>query len=185
MIAKQLKVGMIVEYQKGLYRVLHTQIIAPGNWRAFVQAKLRNIVSGTQTETRFRTDEDLQRAVLDRKDVEFLYADGESYHVMDTQSYEQFHLTAELLGDAVRFLKPNMRFAVDSYEGRPVGVELPQTVTLKVVETDPFMKSATVTNSYKTAKLETGASIQVPGFISEGEMVEIDTATGEYLGKAK
>jgi elongation factor P len=182
---KTLKVGMVIQFEGAMYRVMETQIISPGNWRAFVQTKLRNILSGNQKEQRFRTDEVLERAMLDTREVEFLYQEGDSYHFMDTQNYEQFHMTADVLGGAVKFLKPNMRLHVDKFEGRPITVELPQTVDLRVTETTPFIKAATATNQYKEAKLETGALIQVPGFITEGEMIQVDTATGEYLGRAK
>ncbi len=183
--AKQIKVGMAIIFKGELWRVLQTQIIAPGNWRAFVQTKLRHITKGTQTEHRFGADENVERAILDKRAVEFLYQEGESYHFMDTETYEQTHLTNELLADAVRFLTPNLKLLIEFYDGKPIGIELPQTVKLKVVETEPSVKTATVTNSYKLAKVETGTTIQVPGFITEGEMVEVDTATGEYIGRAK
>ncbi len=183
--AKQIKVGNVILHEGGLFRVLSSQIIAPGNWRSFVQMKLRNIVSGGQTEVRFRSEDNIERAILDNKHVEFLYKDGDHYHFMDTDSYEQFHLLEEMLGDAIKFLTPNLKMEVQFHETKPVGLELPQTVTLKVVETSPFIKTATVTNSFKAAKMETGYTFQVPGFITEGDSVDIDTATGDYVGRAK
>jgi elongation factor P len=183
--AKQIKVGNTVTFEGELWRVLSKNIIAPGNWRAFVQLKLRNVVRGSQKEQRFGADDNIERAILDKRPMEFLYADGDMYHFMDPATYEQTQMSADQLGDVVQWLTPNLKLAIESHEGKPIGVELPATVKLKVAETDPFLKTATVTNTYKQAKLETGATVQVPGFITEGELVEIDTETGEYLGRAK
>lgn len=176
---------MVIVHEGQLLRAMTIQHIAPGNWRGFVQTKLRNIITGTQMEVRFRSDDKVEKAILDRKNVEYLYQDGENYHFMDVDTYDQFALTTETLGEAIKWLTPNMRLSVEMHEERPVGVDLPQTVCLKVKETEPFMRSATVTNSFKAATLETGAVVQVPGFITEGQSVEIDTATGDYVGKAK
>jgi elongation factor P len=181
---KTMKVGMVIHYEGHMYRVMETQIVAPGNWRAFVQAKLRNVLTGTQKEQRFRTDESIERAMLDRREVEFLYQDGDNYNFMDVENYEQFHVTSELLGDKSKWMKPNSRLYVEKFEGRPIIVELPQTMKLKVTETEPYMKTATATNAYKNATLETGATIQVPGFITAGEEIQIDTETGQYQGRA-
>ena len=182
---KQIKVGMIIIFQGDLWKVLSTQIIAPGNWRAFTQTKLRNLAKGTLMEHRFRADETVERAMLDQQSVEFLYQDGDQFHFMNMQNYEQFHLSREDLGDNIKFLTPNMKMQVQSYNGKPIGVDPPKTVKLKVIETDPFLKTATVTNSYKNAKVETGATFQVPGFIQEGEIIEIDTESSDYIGRAK
>jgi elongation factor P len=183
--AKQFRVGQTLMYEGELWRVLSKDIIAPGNWRAFVQMKLRNVIRGTQKEQRFSADEELERAILDKRPMEYLYSDGQMYHFMDPKSYEQIQLSIDLLGDVVKYLVPNTLLTVESYEDKPIGVELPATVRLKVTETEPGLKTATVTNTYKQATLETGALVQVPPFITEGELVEIDTATGEYLGRAK
>ena len=185
MNAKSLKAGVIIEYRGELWRTMQATHMSPGKGRAFVQAKLRNVVSGTQTEIKFRSDENLERAVLEQREVQYLYQEGGAYCFMDTENYEQFHLSEEMLGDSTLFLKPNMNLQVESYEGKPMGVQLPKTVTLKVVETEPYVKTATVTNSYKAAKVETGATVQVPGFISEGEEIDIEIESGKYLGRGK
>jgi elongation factor P len=183
--AKQIKVGMTIMHEGELWRVLSKDIIAPGNWRAFVQTKLRNVIRGTQKEHRFAADDNLERAMLDKRPMDYLYNDGDLYHFMDPTNYEQIQLSTEILGDVVKYLVPNTQLFVESYEDKPIGVELPPTVKLRVVETEPGLKTATVTNTYKNAKLESGVTVQVPPFITEGELVEIDTATGEYLGRAK
>ncbi|MCB0308297.1 MAG: elongation factor P [Bdellovibrionales bacterium] len=183
MIAKNLKVGMVINYEGHLFRVMSIHLIAPGNWRSFAQAKLRKLSDGTQKENRFRSDENVERAILDQREVEYLYQEDTTYHFMDTTSYEQFQLQNEDLGDAINYLIPNMKINVEFYEGKPIGVALPKTVNLKVVETEPYVKTATATSQYKPAKVETGATFQVPGFVTEGESIQIDTETGKYLGR--
>lgn len=160
-------------------------IVTPGKGHAFVQVKFRNVLRGTQKDQRFNSDQSLERAILDKRPMEYLYHDGDLYHFMDPTTYDQIQLSADLLGEAVKYLIPNSQIFVESYEEKPIGVELPATVKLKVVETEPGLKTATVTNTYKPATLESGAIVQVPPFITEGELVEIDTTTGEYLGRAK
>lgn len=182
---KNLKVGIVIHYNGGLYRVMKTQIIAPGNWRAFVQTKMRNIQTGTQTENRFRTDETIERAEFDRREVEYLYQDGGIYYFMECDTYEQFPVSAEILGDAIEWLQPNLKMIVEKNDGTPIGVELPTSIKLKVVETEPYIKTATATNSFKNAKLENGVTLGVPGFITEGELIEVDPTAGEYIGRAK
>jgi elongation factor P len=176
---------MTLQVEGQLFRVLSAKHLTPGNLGALVQTKLRGVVTGVQTERRFRAQEDVERVYLESREIEYLYNDGESYHFMDTETYEQFHLTAEMLGDATQWLIPNLKLKVERFEEKPIGVELPDKVHVKVTQTEPFMKSATVTNSFKAAKVETGAMVQVPGFITEGEIIEVDTTTGEYLGRAK
>ena len=184
MEAKQLRVGMVIHFNKFLYRVMKTQIIAPGNWRAFVQTKLRKLADGTQTEYRFRSDEMVERAILDQRDMQFLYQEGDAYHFMDNKTYDQIQLTADDLGDGVNYLVPNNSLKIDMYEEKPVGIEFPKTVQLKVIETEPNIKSATATNTYKPAKVENGATFQVPGFIVTDDVITIDTTSGEYLNRA-
>ena len=184
MEAKQLRVGMVIHFNKFLYRVMKTQIVAPGNWRASVQTKLRKLSDSTQTEHRFRSDETVERAILDQREMQYLYQEGESYHFMDNKTYDQIALTADDLGDGVNFLVPNNTLKIELYEEKPVGVEFPKTVQLKVVDTEPHIKSATATNSYKAAKVENGASFLVPGFIVVDDLITVDTETGEYLNRA-
>jgi len=183
--ATQLRPGMAIIHEGNLCRVMKVQHITPGNWRGMVQVRLRNLATGNSLEHRFRSEDRIDRASLEQHEVEFLYADATGYHFMNTESYEQFHLTAEGLGDNIYYLTPNVRVKVEFNEGSPVGLDMPLTVDLKVVSTDPGLKGATATNSGKPATLETGLVVQVPQFISEGEFVRIDTAEGKYLERAK
>jgi elongation factor P len=179
--ATQLKKGMCIKHDNDLYRVVATQHITPGNWRGMVQAKIRHLKSGAIIEHRFRSEDRVERAILDEADMEFLYQDGDMYHFMNNESFEQIGLSDEVLGDAVQYLTANIRLKVEMYEGRPVGIELPLTVVMKVEETEPAIKGASVSNVGKPAKMETGLVVQVPPFISEGDRIKIDTATGAYV----
>jgi elongation factor P len=183
--ATQLKRGMCIKHENDLYRVVATQHITPGNWRGMVQAKIRHLKSGSIVEHRFRSEDRVERAILDETDMEFLYRDGDMYHFMNSESFEQIGLSEEVLGDAVLYLIPNIRLKVELYEGRPVGIELPLTVDMTVVETEPAIKGATVSNVGKPAKMETGLVVQVPPFISEGDRIRVDTATSAYVERAK
>ena len=183
--ATQLRAGMIVKHQNDLFRVMNVVHITPGNWRGMVQTKLRNLRSGTQLENRFRSEDKVERVTFEQHEMEFLYESDAQYHFMNTESYEQIALEAEALGDSVNYLSPNLRVLVEFYEGKPMGVSLPKTVDLKVTETEPSMKSATVTNVLKPATVETGAIVQVPGFVAIGDVIRVDTESGEYLSRAK
>jgi elongation factor P len=183
--ATQLRVGMIVQHQNDLWRVMNVVHVTPGNWRGMVQTKLRNLRSGSQTEYRFRSEDKAERVTLEQHDMEYLYESDGQYHFMNTENFEQIVLDSELLGDAVKFLLPNARIQVEFHEAKPMGVSLPKTVDLKVVETAPGLKTATVTNVLKPAKTETGLVVQVPNFIGEGDVIRVDTETGEYLSRAK
>ena len=183
--ATQLRSGMAILHEGNLCRVLSVQHITPGNWRGMVQAKLRNLKSGNSFEYRFRSEDRVERADLEQHEMEFLYASGEEFHFMNTDTYEQVALSREDLGTTVDYLIPNIKVMLEFYEGRAVGVELPITVDLKVVETAPGLRGATATNSGKPATLETGLQIQVPQFIQVGEVVRVDTAEGKYLERAK
>jgi elongation factor P len=183
--ATQLRAGMAVLHEGNLCRVLSVQHITPGNWRGMVQAKLRNLKTGNSFEYRFRSEDRVERADLEQHEMEFLYASGDEHHFMNTGTYEQVALRREDLGAAIDYLIPNIRVMVEFYEGRAVGVELPLTVDLKVVDTPPGLKGATASNSGKPATLETGLLIQVPQFIEVGEVVRVDTAEGKYLERAK
>ena len=183
--ATQLRTGMAILHEGNLCRVLSVHHLTPGNWRGMVQAKLRNLKSGNSFEHRFRSEDRLEKADLEEHEMEFLYASGEDYHFMNTATYEQVAVSREDLGEAVNYLTPNIKVMVDFYEHRPVGVELPTTVDLRVVDTPPGMKGATASNSGKPATLETGLQITVPQFIDVGEVVRVDTAEGKYLERAK
>jgi elongation factor P len=183
--ATQLRAGMIVKHQNDLFRVMNVVHVTPGNWRGMVQTKLRNIRSGTQLENRFRSEDKVERVTFEQHRMEFLYQGEDEYHFMNTENYEQIVLNAEALGDAVNYLSPNLHVMVELYEGNPIGVSLPKTVDLKVTHTEPSMKGATVTNVLKPATVETGAIVQVPGFVAIGDVIRVDTESGEYLSRAK
>jgi len=183
--ATQLRASMIITHQNDLWRVMNVVHVTPGNWRGMVQTKLRNLKSGNSFDYRFRSEDRVEKADLEQHEMEFLYASGDEYHFMNTDSYEQVVIRKDDLGDVVYYLTPNIKVMVEFYEHRPVGVELPITVDLKVVDTPPAMKGATASNSGKPATLETGLQVQVPQFIEVGENVRIDTAEGKYLERAK
>ncbi len=181
--ATRLKKGMLVKLESDLYRVLDLQHVTPGNLRGFVRAKFRNIRNGTLSDQKLRSEDFLERAVLDEREMQYLYKDGDAYHFMDTSSYDQLHIDAEILGDAANYLVPDATINVEFYGTEPVGIELPQTVDLKVVETVPGIKGATASAQVKPATLETGLVVQVPPFINIGDAVRVNTETGEYLRK--
>ncbi len=183
--ATQLRVGMTILYNNEPYRVLTVQHITPGNWRGMVQTKLRNLKTGSAVENRFRSEDKLDRASLEQHEMEYLYNDGADYHFMNSETYEQTSLSADVLGDNVHYLVPNIRFMVEYYNGTPVGVEPPKVVELKVVDTTPNMRGATVTATQKPATLETGLVVNVPSFINVGEVIRVDTTEGKYLERAK
>jgi elongation factor P len=183
--ATQLKRGMCIKHDNDLYRVVDAQHKTPGNLRGLVQAKIRHLKSGSIIEHRFRSVDMVERAVLDDTEMEFLYQDGDMYHFMNNESFEQIGLSADVLGDAVPYLIPNIRLKIELYEGRPVGIELPLTVEMKVVETEPAIKGASVSNQNKPARMETGLVVNVPPFISEGDVIRIDTSSGAYIERAK
>jgi elongation factor P len=175
---------MVVKFNNELHTVFKMNHRTPGNLRGFVQAKLRNFRTGSMIEHRFSSEDRLEKASLDEHEMEYLYGDGEFYYFMNTESFEQIHLTKELLGDATEFLIPNLKLSVAFYEGSPLSVELPPTVDLIVVETEPGIKGATVSNVTKPAKLETGLVVQVPPFIVEGEKIRVSTSEAAYLERA-
>jgi len=183
--ATQLKKGMCIKHDNELYRVVATQHITPGNWRGMVQSKIRNLRTGAIIEHRFRSEDRVERAILDETPMEFLYQEGELFHFMNTETFEQIALSAEVLGDAVQYLIPNVAIKVEMFDGNPVGIQLPQTVTLKVVETEPSIKGASVSNQSKPAKTETGLVVNVPPFIGEEDQIKVDTSTGQYVERAK
>jgi len=183
--ATQLRAGMAILHDGTLCRVLSVLHLTPGNWRGMVQTKLRNIMTGNSFDYRFRSEDRVERADLEQHEMEFLYASGDDYHFMNTDSYEQVAIVREDLGGAAEYLTPNTKVVVEFFEHRPVGVELPMTVDLKVVDTPPAMKGATASNSGKPATLETGLQVTVPQFIQIGDLVRVDTAEGKYLERAK
>jgi elongation factor P len=183
--ATQLRAGMVVEYNKDLWRVMTVTHITPGNWRGMVQTKLRNIKTGSQTENRFRSEDRVERVILSQTRMQFLYQDGDDFHFMNTETYDQITIPKDLIEDVVGFLTPNLEVEVEFHESTPLNVTLPKTVTLKVVQTDPGMKSAAVTNTLKPATLETGLVVQVPHFVTEGDAITINTESKDYVSRSK
>jgi elongation factor P len=183
--ATQLRPGNVIKHDGDLFSVFSVTHRTPGNLRAFVQAKLRNLRTGAMIEHRFRSEDRVDQAILDETEMQFLYRDGDDFHFMNTESYEQINLHKDVLGDGASFLLPEGMIKIEFYEGKPVGIELPATVDLKVIETEPGLKSATASNVTKPAKLETGLIVQVPPFINEGDKVRVDTTEGKYLERAK
>jgi elongation factor P len=182
--ATQLRPGMVIKFNNELYTVFSVNHRTPGNLRGFVQAKMRSLRSGSMTEHRFSSEDKVEKAILEEHEMEYLYDDGEYYYFMNTENYEQMHLTKELLGDATEYLIPQLKVAVEFYEGKPISVELPASVDMTVVETEPGLKGATVSNVTKPAKMETGLIVQVPPFINEGEKIRVNTAEGTYQERA-
>ena len=182
--ATQLRPGMVIKYNNDLYSVFSVTHRTPGNLRGFVQAKMRSLKSGTMTENRFSSEDRVEKAIMEEQEMEYLYDDGEYYYFMNTETYEQMHLMKDLLGDATQYLIPNLHVSVEFYEGKPISVELPATVDMTVVETEPGLKGATVSNVTKPAKMETGLVVQVPPFITEGEKIRVNTAEGTYQERA-
>jgi elongation factor P len=179
-----MKKGMLIKMGADLFRVLDLQHFTPGNKRGFVQAKLRNIRTSTLTDHKFRSEDDVERATLDERQMQYLYKDGDSFHFMDTSTYEQLHIPAEALGDSVNYIIQDAIITVEFYGSEPVGIELPVTVDLTVEETAPGIKGATASAQVKPARLETGLVVQVPPFVNSGDRVRVSTETGEYLSRA-
>lgn len=179
-----MKKGMLIKIGQDLFRVLELQHVTPGNLRGFVQVKFRNIRTGTLSDQKLRSEDFVDRATLDEREMQYLYRDGDSFHFMDTSSYEQLHIDAEALGDNVNYLIPDALIKVEFYGSEPVGIELPQTVDLVVEDTAPGIKGATASNQIKPARLETGLVVNVPPFVNNGDKVRVNTETGEYLSRA-
>jgi elongation factor P len=185
MQANDLRPGMVIKWNNNdLYSIFKMEHRTPGNLRAFVQVKMRNLRTGAIFDNRFSSTEQVERAILDEQQMEYLYDDGEQYTFMNTETFDQVALNKGLLGDAVDYLTPNIKVSVEFYEGRPISVELPATVDLKVMETEPGLKGATVSNVTKPAKMETGLVVQVPPFINEGEVIRVSTSDGSYQARA-
>ena len=183
--ATQLRVGMLIKYSDDLFRIMSLMHVTPGNKRGLVQTKLRNLRQGTQTEVRFRSEDNVERVTLEQQEMEYLYESDGLFHFMNTATYDQTTLSADDLGNAVKYLVPNSHLQVDLYEGTPVGVSLAKTMDLRVTETQPGLKGATAASQLKPATLETGLVVQVPSFIEVGELLRVDTETGEYVSRAK
>ena len=182
--ATRLRKGMLIKVGNDLFRVLELMHFTPGNKRGFVQSKARNIRTGTLSDHKFRSEDDVERATLDEREMQYMYHDGDSYHFMDTNSFEQLHIPGESIGDAAGYLIADMVIKVEFYEGEAVGIELPMTVDLKVEDTPPAIKGATASAQVKPARLETGLVVQVPPFVTTGDKIRVNTETGEYQSRA-
>jgi len=178
------RVGNILEWNNGLWRVMKTQHVTPGKGVACMQLEMRNIETGTKTNKRFNSTEKVERVVLSQRDMQYLYADGDDYHFMDMETYDQITLGADMLENVLPYMLPEAMVTVEFHEERPLNVKLPQTVILEVVECDASIKGQTATGSYKPGKLETGASIMVPPYLESGTKVKVNTETGEFMERA-
>ena len=176
--------GVTFEMDGNVYSIIEFQHVKPGKGAAFVRTKIRNVISGAVTEKTFNPNDKYPTAFIERKDMEYLYNDGDLYYFMDSETYEQLPISPNVLGDNFRFVKENMVCKVLSYKGNVFGIEPTNFVELQVTETEPGVKGDTATNVTKPATLETGAEIKVPIFINEGEMIRVDTRTGEYMERA-
>lgn len=182
--ANRIRPGSVVVFNGDLCRVMSVAHLTPGNLRAMVQAKMRNVKTGVQFENRFRATEEVEVAFLEKHEMEYLYDDGERYHLMNSESFEQIEMDRNMMGDAIKYLLPNTKVEVTFHEGNPIGIELPSTVVLKVIEAEPSVKRQTASASYKKCTLETGLVVLVPPFVEAGDVVRISTETDEYLERA-
>ena len=181
--AIDLRRGIAVEYNQKLYVVHDFAKVSKGNWRSFMQVKLKDNGTGNIIEQRFRVDDLLEPAYLETKPMEYLYSDQGTHHFMDLTDFDQLELKGDVVGDAVQYLKPNTQVQITIYQGKPFSVQLPNTVELTITDCPPSVKGATVSNVGKDATLETGLVINVPDFITQGTLIRVDTRTGEYLGR--
>ena len=176
---------MVLEYQGGLWSVVKTEHVKPGKGGAFAQVEMKNLVTGTKLNERFRSEETLDRAILEQRDHSFLYEDGEMLVFMDQENYEQVHLSKEWVGeDQVQYLHDGMVVVIESHDEKPISMTLPDTVVLEVMETEPTIKGQTASSSYKPAKASNGMRIMIPPFMGVGERIVVSTVTGEYMKRA-
>jgi elongation factor P len=184
MNANDLRPGMIIRHNNDLFTIYKAEHRTPGNLRAFVQARMRNLRTGALADHRFRSEDTVERANIDEIEMQYLYSDGDSYYFMNTANYEQINLHKDSVGDRAAYLVADILLKVDFFEGRPVDIQLPATVDLKVVQTEPGIKGGSATNVTKPATLETGVVVQVPPFIDAGETIRVDTTEGKYIERA-
>jgi translation elongation factor P len=183
--ATQIRRGMVIVFEGEPCRVVEFRHHTPGNLRAMVQAKLKNLRTGSSFDHRFRAADSIDPASMETHDLEFLYQGGDTYHFMNTENYDQLEMDDEMLGDNAQWMQPGMKIQAEYYDGRPVGIKLPNSLVLEVVDTAPVMKTATKTASSKPAKLENGVTINVPEFVGTGDKVKVNPSTGEYQERAK
>ncbi|MAY61987.1 MAG: elongation factor P [Rhizobiales bacterium] len=180
----EIRPGNVLEHNGGLWAVVKTNAVKPGKGGAFNQVEMKNLIDGTKLNERFRASETVERVRLEQKDFQFLYEEGEMLVFMDTESYEQLELQKEFVGDRRAFLQDGMMVTVELYEEKPIGISLPDQVTLEIAEADPVVKGQTAASSYKPAVLENGVRVMVPPFISSGEKIVVDTNELTYLRRA-
>jgi elongation factor P len=183
--ANDIRKGMVIVFEGAPCKVMEFRHHTPGNLRAMVQARLRNLKTGSSFEHRFRSNDTLERATMEQHNMDYLYSDGSQHHFMNAENYEQIALSEEELGDAAQWLIPGLKLEVEFYEGSPIGVKLPDSMELTVTETDPVLKGATVSNSNKPAKLENGVTLTVPPFITEGERIRVNPTEAKYIERVK
>ena len=183
--ATQIRRGMVIVFEGQPCKVLEFRHHTPGNLRAMIQTKLRNIRTGSSFEHRFRSADTVERASLEQHEMEYLYSDGSHHHFMNTESFEQTALSGDDLGDAAQWLSPGLKIQAEFYEGEPIGIDLPPSLELEVKRTEPSLKGATVSNVNKPATLENGVTIQVPPFVNEGDRIRVDPIEGRYIERAK
>ncbi len=183
--ATQIRRGMVILFEGKLCKVIEFRHHTPGNLRAMVQTKLRDLRTGSSFEHRFRSADTVERANLEQHEMEYLYSDGSHHHFMNTENYEQVELSEDDLGDAAQWLMPGLKIQAEFYEGAPIGIELPPSMELSVTQTEPSLKGATVSNFNKPATLENGVTIQVPPFVNEGDRIRVDPREGRYIERAK
>jgi elongation factor P len=183
--ANDMRKGMVIVFEGAPCKVMEFRHHTPGNLRAMVQARLRNLRTGRSFEHRFRSADTIERASLEQHQMEYLYSDGSMHHFMNTENFEQIGMSGEDLGDAAQWLLPGLKIEVEFYDGTPIGIELPDSLELTVTETDPVLKGATVSNSNKPAKLENGVTITVPPFITEGEKIRVNPSESKYIERVK
>lgn len=181
-LATEIRVGNLIEWGKRVWRVLKCyHVHVGGRGGAFMQVEMKDVESGTKTNQRIRTEDKVERAFVDQREMSYLYNEGDSYIFMDKETYEQLHLSKEFLEGQIEFLLPNADVLVNFYQDRPIGLQLPPSVVLTVKETEPNLKGATATGSYKPARMETGLAVMVPPFVIEGEKIKVNTDSGEYI----
>ena len=183
--ATQIRKGMVIVFEGEPCRVVEFRHHTPGNLRAMIQTKLRSLRSGSSFEHRFRSADTIERAALEQHEMEYMYSDGSHHHFMNTENYEQVALSDEELGDSARWLSPGLKIQAEFYEGSPIGIDMPPSIELTVMQTEPSMKGATVSNVNKPATLENGVTIQVPPFVNEGDRIRVDPSEGRYIERAK
>ena len=185
MPATQIRRGMVLVFEGEPCRVIEFRHHTPGNLRAMVQAKLKNLRTGSSFEHRFRAADSIEKADMETHELEFLYKGGDTYHFMNTENYDQLEMEEEALGDNAQWLQPGMKILAEYYDGKPIGIQLPNSLIFEIVETAPVVRGATKNASSKPAKLENGVVVNVPEFVESGTRVRVNPATGEYLDRAK